>query len=199
MTLTHDEQVRASNGARNALPVRCQQPSNHDTVQTTKRMNLIEAFMIEKFGYDPNEAEQILAEQYKAIFYKNLAEEERNILEQKQFRGDAKEAAFKIFTETFSPYVLEKQLNWSDKLTDELTGKKSPTIRELLEETAPAIADALAIKDPHAFKNAIADKYAKSDFVIIWRFDRLTLPDGKFKYGNLNRWLEIAIRFKVKV
>ena len=119
---THEEDARAIDAARNRMPMRFQKVTNHDTIQTTERLNRMEAFLVEQLGYDDNDAEKIFKKQETAFFEKNLAEEKATILQQNEHYVEITDASFSIFMEIFAPFAYGERLAWDSKLKDDETG-----------------------------------------------------------------------------
>jgi hypothetical protein len=193
-TLTYEEKARARDAAKNALPIRFQQPSSHDVISAIERLNMLESVIYEKMGISLGEAEQIHAKQAKAAFDELFAQEERRILEQKELYAEFYKASFAIFHDAFIPFINDERVNWDSQITDDLSRAKSPPISAILETTAPAIADALALNDAEAFRAEIMKKY--EGFKIVWEHDRWATRRGREKFP-FERYFKVTVIFKV--
>ncbi len=194
MGLSHEEKTQCLDAARTRVPKRHQAPSMHDSVSNSERLNRMEAWAIEKLGYDEEEAAKILAAQDKAFLGKAVAEEEKRILEQKRLYSEFSDASFKIFMDVFAPFAFTERLKWDSQLTDDATGERSPSLETILREQLPAIADPLALSNPEEFRTQIIEKY--SEFGFDWEFDRFKHRNWKNEHP-FERYFRVVVKFKV--
>ena len=190
MGLTTEEENRVLNDARCRMPSRFQHTANPEK----ERLNQLESVLIE-LGFSPEKMAEIHSRQGKAILNQYVAEGTQRLLAQKANFAKFSQESLKIFMETFAPYTLGSlKLNWNEQITDELTGKKSPTMEALLKSSLPAISDEQALSDSNAYRNRISADY--DNFALEYSFDRWELKDGKQKFPN-ERYFNLTIRLKV--
>lgn len=156
------------------------------------RVLILERFIQD--NYDPAKAREKFIDEKRKGLDGYFKEELQKHADMENMLERTIEEAKALLMQHFIPYVNNERKAWQEKVEDEITQAKSPTILEMIFAVAPALIDIDCIVNPDRYLKWLTESFGRTDSPLTYQYTREITPEQRHQHLSNHGTINIELR-----